>query len=817
MSDVIWDWANRSIYSDNTSADYPRVAKLSDTKFVAMYANGSEIRGKVGIVTGTTVAWGTEVQLVLDAFPVENVSICYLDTDKFVVTYSDNDQADDGYTRICSVSGDVITVHDAVEFINADAENTSCCRLTSTKYVIIFNDETDSDCAKGVVCTVSGTTPTPGTPVDITVGTDYNLKISSVCRMADDKFATIFHAFEGTTCEVVVGTVSDSAITFGTVVEVSSDSPETVDICCPDTDKLAMIYSTSLDKIYYRLATVSTRTITLDGSAVDTGLTALEASSICDIDSTHALIGLQVVGNVIGESIYLTINWSAKTATMGDVDIIDLAEGFTQGSLSGRNVDIEFLGGGKVVFVFFSSDDNKTIAVVGDVNTDKTVWGTSEVYTSQYTNYKPRIVKIGTNKVVCAAFDSANDYVYAKVANITGTDLAWGNEVAITPIASNEYDTWDICELADDKFVVVYKDPANGSDGYTRICSISDTTITANDHVEFEDATIIEALSCCRLTDTKYAIAFNDFSDSDTGKAIICTVDGTVPTPGTAVDFSVTDWGPQEIAMCRMADDKFAVVFVAADDLSTRMVVGTIGDTTVITFGSVVELNTNVMYSISICCPDTDKLVVIYGNGGSAGEPYYRVCTVSTRTITLGTETVLWHNDVHNPQAEQIVDIDETHILVCASEYFITYGGASHLWEVDWDNKVMNIETRDIFETGDIQQPVQSCKNCLGLVHLGSGKVCCTYYLDDANDYCYAIVGDVPFGEVVWGTTFKIPIGTPISWYWNSGQYGVASSMCSIVSNGLSWNWDLVQNSSNAFYRSGSELRWSWVSGSQGI
>jgi len=62
-------------------------------------------------------------------------------------------------------------------------------------------------------------------------------------------------------------------------------------------------------------------------------------------------------------------------------------------------------------------------------------------------------------------------------------------------------------------------------------------------------------------------------------------------------------------------------------------------------------------------------------------------------------------------------------------------------------------------------------------------------------------------------TSWKMPIGSPISWIWNSGQYNADNSMRATTSNPTTWQWGLLIDSDSYYYKSGNETKWNWIAG----
>jgi len=72
------------------------------------------------------------------------------------------------------------------------------------------------------------------------------------------------------------------------------------------------------------------------------------------------------------------------------------------------------------------------------------------------------------------------------------------------------------------------------------------------------------------------------------------------------------------------------------------------------------------------------------------------------------------------------------------------------------------------------------------------------------------------YGGVITWTSYKLPIGSPNNWVWNSGQYNNDDSMLATSDSPTTWEWGSVSSSTTKFFPSGSPTYWKWVSGSCG-
>jgi len=165
----------------------------------------------VGTVSGTEITWGaTETFSAGD--PVE-LGAGALSSGKFVVVYRDSDDGNKGKARVATVVGTTISYGSANTFDSANAINPAVAALDSATVVIVFRSGTNND-SRAIIGTVSGTDITFGT------GTAYMGTTSSgyswAVKLTSTKFIVAYQdgddSNHGTT---KLGTVSGTDITFG--------------------------------------------------------------------------------------------------------------------------------------------------------------------------------------------------------------------------------------------------------------------------------------------------------------------------------------------------------------------------------------------------------------------------------------------------------------------------------------------------------------------------------------------------------------------------------------------------------------------------
>lgn len=113
-----------------------KVTPLDSTKFVVAYRDASDSGHgtcKVGTVSGSSITFGAETEF-LSVTQVDWVWVAAISSTKFVVVYQDENASDEGYAVVGTVSGTGITFGTRSAFKTGGNVNNICVEmLTSTK------------------------------------------------------------------------------------------------------------------------------------------------------------------------------------------------------------------------------------------------------------------------------------------------------------------------------------------------------------------------------------------------------------------------------------------------------------------------------------------------------------------------------------------------------------------------------------------------------------------------------------------------------------------------------------------------------------
>lgn len=272
--------------------------------------------GTVSVVAETSISEGVGTPVVFEAAASQQISSAYDPTSqKVVVSYQDGGNSNYGTAIVGTVSGTSISFGTPVVFEAANTQNTSTVYdPSSQKIVISYRDAGNSNYGTAVVGTVSGTSISFGTPVVFYSAAVFGLT-SLVADTANDKVVVCF-AGNASTGQAVVGTVSGTSISFGSVTQFDSNSSTYISTSF-DTlnNKVVVCYRDggNADRAAALVGTVSGTSISFGSQVLFTSSSTVEMVSTFDsvngkivvayVDSGNADSGTAIVGTVSGTSI----------------------------------------------------------------------------------------------------------------------------------------------------------------------------------------------------------------------------------------------------------------------------------------------------------------------------------------------------------------------------------------------------------------------------------------------------------------------------------------------------------------------------------
>ena len=275
----------------------------------------------------------------------------------------------------------------------------------------------------------------------------------------------------------VVGTVSGTSISFGTVVVFDSVNCANIDLTYDSTNERVVIAYTDNSTSY----------------------------------------GTAIVGTVSGTS----ISFGTKVVFEADATYEQMSIIFD----STNN---------KVVIAYKdNANSNYGTSIVGTVSGTSISFGTAEVFESALIRQISAVYDSTNERVVIAYADRGNsDYGTAIVGTVSGTSITYGTAVvfesALTSYISSIHDS------TNNKVVITYSDGGNSYHGTAIVGTVSGTSISFGTAVVFESAETYYLTATYDSTNNQVVIAYKDDGNSGYCTSIVGTVSGTSISFGTA-------------------------------------------------------------------------------------------------------------------------------------------------------------------------------------------------------------------------------------------------------------------------------------------
>ena len=216
------------VFTSESSLDTPCITYDSTNNKIVIayrYWTGSANVGAVivGTVSGTSVTYGTPVVMPTSAVPTYT-SITYdSNANRVVISYRDADNSDYGTSVVVTISGTTPSFGTPVVFESANAQYIATTfDSDSNKVVIAYQDVGNSSYGTAIVGTVSGTSISFGTAVPfVTANAEY---IGCTFDSSNNKTVIAYKKNDGTGYGTgIVGTVSGTSISFGTPATFQSN------------------------------------------------------------------------------------------------------------------------------------------------------------------------------------------------------------------------------------------------------------------------------------------------------------------------------------------------------------------------------------------------------------------------------------------------------------------------------------------------------------------------------------------------------------------------------------------------------------------
>ena len=411
--------------------------------------------GTVSAVSGGSADESVGTEATFTSASTTETAVTYDSTNqKVVVAYK---KGSPGYAMVGTVSGSTISWDTGNESqFETGATNYIAVAydVNAQRVVIAYGDGGDSDKGKAVVGTVSGTAISFGTPVTFNSAVTESISIA----YDPDQQKVVIAYYDGGNSNygtAIVGTVSGTSISFGSEVVFESATSQYT----------SMTYDTNAQKIV-----------------------------ISYEDAGNSFYGTAVVGTVSGTSI-----------SFGSPVVFNSARA--------EKASIAYDSSTQKVVVAYPDNGNSLYgtAKVGTVSGTSITFGSAAVFESASTLRISTAYDANAEKVVIAYRDGGNTSKGTVVSGtISGTSITFD-----TPILFNDGETNAIKSVYDanaQKIVITYSDEGNGNygTGVTYQAAFNNTNLTSENFIGFADSACVDGGSA--VVNTTCSVARNQTS-----------------------------------------------------------------------------------------------------------------------------------------------------------------------------------------------------------------------------------------------------------------------------------------------------------------
>ena len=637
----------------------------SSSKVVISFGDESNLSGGQPIVTsivatvsGTSISFGTRVAFTGNPTLSQGyISSCFDSTNnKVIVAFSELSSSEYGKAIVGTVSGTSISFGSVTTFEAANTDYIDATfDTTSSRVLISYADDGNSDYGTAVVGEVSGTSISFGTPVVFNAG---RVIRNSILHDPVNNKAVIFYRdlANSNYGAAIVGTVdpSNNSISFGT--EVVFNNSGTTAFISADYDasvgKFVVAYRDNNNSGSFSVGSVSGTSISFETKVQFSATDASSETVIYDVNSESMVIsyadnnatyaGTSFVLKTGGSSTNLTsenyigmsggvVNSETVTQALGSV--VDITNTSPEYFALAFDEDA-----GKVVVAYkLASAPQYGYAAVGTVSGMSITFGTPVAYTSSALASRSQgiVFDSSNNKVVISYVRSSDNNGQAIVGTVSGDSISFGSATTFNTGTT----TWvsSVFDTSNNKVVISYSDGGNSDYGTAIVGTVSGTSISFGTEVVFESAEATFSGSAFDSVNNKVVLSYRDDGNSGKGTAIVGTVSGTSISFGTAAVFNdaSTYWTN---ATFDSTNGKAVVVY--NDDGNSSYgtaVVGTVSGTD-ISFGSEVVFQTSSSTApVAAFDSGVGKVTVAYRNSGNSNNTTIVPATVSGTSISFDT------------------------------------------------------------------------------------------------------------------------------------------------------------------------------------
>ena len=634
-----------------------------------------------------------------------------------------------------------------------NANHNGMSEVGNSKFVIAYRDSGNSNRGTAVVATGSGTTLSYGTPVQF--DTQDCREHVVVYDSNADRVVIFYYGAGDDKGYAIVGTVSGTSISFGTRVEIEpTEIGDGSGVFDPINNKVVFFYKdVASNNNYgtYVIGTVSGSSVSFTTPVVWHSNTTRQCAAVYDTTNSKMVVAYRDVG-ASSHGKMIVADPGASSLTLGSEQTFASATSYPH-ELVDDTVN------GKLIIFYAQASQQGAARVITVDGANKTISSGSElIYESGSTDTTGSAAfntLAGKAQSMCKDQGDSNKaklYLFT----VSGTTITLDSTTVIDTNGCDRFAGDFSPSLGASVFV--YTDEG-ASQGEAFVTKLGYNTLTSENYIgmsrgvnfqsgsaaslgsatTFESATVSNIASGYDTSNDKVVIFYRDHGNSDYGTAVVGTVSGSSISFGTPVVFN-SDLTQAMVTAFDSSNNKMPVFFSDSNNYG-KFRVGTVSGTS-ISFGSKDVFSALNTRNISVTFDTSvNKFLVVYRRAGNYSYGGARVGTVSGTNMTFGTEVNF--NEAQTHRIRSTFDSSNNKHVVVYYDGGNSDHGTAIVGTISGTNVSFGSEV--VFNAATTNQT-----NCV--FDSSNNKVVVTYYDGGNSDYGTAIVGTVSGTSISFGS-----------------------------------------------------------------
>lgn len=615
------------------------------------------------------------------AYGANQCSVSKLNSTTQIIAYQQSQTSAGAkpYAMVVSQSGGTITTNTGYLISDESASGTAVCMVSSTTGVYVWGS---SSGIKACVITVSGTTITAGTPIEL-----YSSgPIYGYIRVVMLSTTAVFFSACITSSSIQGGvlTISGTTLSGTTSTALNNTGTQTQGgyyfLGSLSSSIVALCSEASGGNIYTRIFSISGSTVT-SGTAVETSIGGVNAIAGCTLsnsvfaicyytnsDSYQYIRAQSVSGTtptmgtavqVFGSYNYGQLGMGAMSTNSGIIAYYQSAttqyyKGWTR---SGTTITLGSASAGPAVGNYYQGADLVAFSDPEPVPSTTATYMSSRLYgngsnmhtmsmsgttitqfSNKYLVSAYSSLDVATNtKQLCALSTTRGIFItgaYGDTATATSlvavlVDYSTSTPTILQALPIGNYGTYaSIAALTSTTAIVTYK--SNSNTLVTNLITMSGNTISVGSQATISSATTISYQSVCRLSDTT-AVAF--YRNSSTSAYInLLTVSGTSVSASSPATVSSSD-----VSECQVEALSSSTLLVTYYQSGTKgRVIGISGSTFTINAQTAIDIGNYKGAHLTVM--SSTKAILSAGGDTTGDSGHINILTISGTAISSGLQ-----------------------------------------------------------------------------------------------------------------------------------------------------------------------------------